>query len=123
MKIKTSELRGPALDWAVAKANGIEGFVFSDGSTGKVVLKNYSPSTNWVRGGPIIECEGIFVRPIRSLGGWRCWIYDGKGEGKGEGIKFDQHGPTPLIAAMRVYVASKLGNEIEIEIEIPEEGE
>jgi hypothetical protein len=29
-----------------------------------------------------------------------------------------QHGPTPLIAAMRCYVASKLGDEVEVPKEL-----
>jgi hypothetical protein len=74
---------------------------------------SYRPSTDWTQGGPIIERERIFVRP-KTVGGWRCWIYDGKGEG----IKFDQHGPTPLIAAMRCYVASKLGDEVDVPEEL-----
>ena len=32
----------------------------------------------------------------------------------GGGVWIDQHGPTPLIAAMRCYVTSKLGDEVEI---------
>ena len=105
MKIKTSELTGAALDWAVAKCAGYRLDLAPEGS--------YRPSTDWSQGGPIIERERIFVRP-KTVGGWRCWIYDGKGEG----IKFDQHGPTPLIAAMRCYVASKLGDNIDIPEEL-----
>ena len=111
MKIKTSELTGAALDWSVAKCEGVDAArtvnVFDFGEY------YYNPSTDWSQGGPIIEREGIFVRP-KTTGGWRCWIYDGKGEG----IKFDQHGPTPLIAAMRCYVVSKLGDEVEIPEEL-----
>ena len=29
-----------------------------------------------------------------------------------------QNGPTPLIAAMRCYVASKLGDEVEVPVEL-----
>jgi hypothetical protein len=104
--MKTSELTGAALDWAVAKC---EGLLHDDGT----VSDYWQPSELWEQGGPIIEREGIFVRP-KTTGGWRCWIYDGKGEG----IKFDQHGPTPLIAAMRCYVASKLGDDTEIPKEL-----
>ena len=99
--MKTSELTGAALDWAVAKCEG--------------ELEHWPDieySTDWAQGGPIIERERIFVRPKTT--DWRCWIYDGKGEG----IKFDQNGSTPLIAAMRCYVASKLGDEVEIPQEI-----
>ena len=129
MKIKTSELTGAALDWVVAKAEGKTpktqctsfrdafiyrvylGWSYEHSSSGSIV--EYRPSIDWVLGGPIIERERIFVRP-KTVGGWRCWIYDGKGEG----IKFDQHGPTPLIAAMRCYVASKLGDEVDVPEEL-----
>jgi hypothetical protein len=135
--MKTSELTGAALDWAVAKAEGLlEPKEFFGKMVAPVVLDmeywsdgepmvrlnpcpdvyyraEYDPSTDWKHGGPIIEEEGIFVRP-KTTGGWRCWIYDGKGEG----IKFDQHGATPLVAAMRCYVASKLGDEINIPKEL-----
>jgi hypothetical protein len=106
--MKTSELTGAALDWAVAKCERLKGNVIEAVRVGEL-----SPSTQWYWGGPIIGRERIFVRP-KTVGGWRCWIYDGKGEG----IKFDQHGPTPLIAAMRCYVASKLGDEIDIPEEL-----
>jgi hypothetical protein len=121
--MKTSELTGAALDWAVAKCEEYEIETLADGTvwywqqhwlTGELeVIENFEPSTDWAQGGPIIECEGIFVRP-KTTGGWRCWIYDGKGEG----IKFDQHGTTPLIAAMRCYVASKMGDEVEVPDEL-----
>jgi hypothetical protein len=154
MKIKTSELTGAALDWAVAKCEGdlfesaptvepqiakvwpltglvrIEngkrvGYVvndnlfkrtkrsYADEGGIRLFVDVWGPSTDWSQGGPIIERAGIFVRP-KTTGDWRCWINDGKGEG----IKFYQHGPTPLIAAMRCYVASKLGDEIEIPEEL-----
>ena len=118
--MKTSELTGAALDWAVCEATGMLK-AYTQFRSGKNFLKVYGvarnkhlhPSTDWSQGGPIIEREGIFVRP-KTTGGWRCWIYDGKGEG----IKFDQHGPTPLIAAMRCYVASKLGDTVDIPEEL-----
>ena len=105
--MKTSELTGAALDWAVAKCEGVDR-LFEAYEVGR-----HHYSTDWAQGGPIIEREGIFVRP-KTTGGWRCWIYDGKGEG----IKFDQHGPTPLISAMRCYVASKLGDEVDVPEEL-----
>jgi hypothetical protein len=144
--MKTSELTGAALDWAVTKCELVAGTMTENAQDWKSGLPLYqhghlfgagilqigtlnqatgepwvfhgpgcafSPSTDWSQGGPIIERERIFVRP-KTVGGWRCWIYDGKGEG----IKFDQHGPTPLIAAMRCYVASKLGDNIDIPEEL-----
>jgi hypothetical protein len=120
--MKVNELTGSALDWAVAKCEGWETVTATDNDGSHLwiqkgdeyrAFKNYRYSTNWAQGGPIIEREGIFARP-KTTGGWRCWIYDGKGEG----IKFDQHGTTPLIAAMRCYVASKMGDEVEVPDEL-----
>jgi hypothetical protein len=122
--MKTSELQSAALDWAVAKAEGHK-IVFEkkrgdfDGwyvETSKYVLakigKSYSPSTNWSKGGPIIEREFITIMALED-GGWTAsvgelWVAE---EG---GIC----GPTPLIAAMRCYVASKLGDTVEIPEEL-----
>ena len=69
--------------------------------------QHYSPSTNWAIGGPIIERERITVRSDFSTvarGEWAAFTDSG---GYSEG-------PTVLIAAMRAYVASKLGNTIEL---------
>ena len=92
--MKTSELIGPALDWAVAKAWQP---VYSDRHLLEHA-KGFHPSTNWAQGGPIIEREGIALLPpgIAEMPGV---------EGRGE---------TLLIAAMRCYVASVLGDEVEV---------
>jgi len=92
MKIKTSELQGAALDWAVAKC---EGLLHDDGT----VSDYWQPSELWEQGGPIIEREFITIMALED-GGWTAsvgelWVAE---EG---GIC----GPTPLIAAMRCYVA------------------
>lgn len=108
MKIKTSELIGAALDWAVAKCAGLKGVV-EDGP----VIREYYPSTDWSQGGPIIErelCE--LVRCQSGSTGPVYWeAHAGFEHESGHAIHY---GPTPLIAAMRCYVASKLGDEVEI---------
>ncbi len=103
--MKTSALTDAALDWAVCVAKGCT-------YTIDVWLYEYKHlegprySTDWSRGGPIIEWEGIELR------------------GKAPNCHASYptystfHGPTPLIAAMRCYVASKLGDEIEIPQEL-----
>jgi hypothetical protein len=97
--MKTAELTGAALDWAVAK---IEANVWG----------YFSPSTNWAHGGPIIEREKIKLDPRR--GQWEATIWN---EATTQNPAF---GPTPLIAAMRCFVASKLGDEVEIPKELTE---
>jgi len=106
MKIKTSELIGSALDWAVAKCEGYEDkdFCLDDKYFRDEDDVWYSPSTDWSQGGPIIE-RGLIVISPDPQHGWRARPYMDLTE---------FYGPTPLIAAMRCYVASKLGDKIEI---------
>jgi len=74
-------------------------------------IKDYSPSTNWVQGGPIIEREKITPQYM-DRGYWRAWTEVGE---KAHKVAY---GPTPLIAAMRCYVASRLGDEVELPEEL-----
>jgi hypothetical protein len=103
--MRTNELTGAALDWAVAKCEKPEWL----GNQAEVyVLKaGFHPSTNWAQGGPIIEREGISVCPD-EIAPW-CAFFD---NGTAEYVFYT--GTTPLIAAMRCYVASKLGDEVEL---------
>ena len=136
--MKTSELKDRALDWAVAVADGrwqkwirsanpkrlgtsIMGVGFDEHgvlhawSESKDRFEPYSPSTNWEQAGPIIEREKIDLRfsmegsPNRNRGiGCNARInYVAGGQG-----------PTPLIAAMRGFVASKLGDEVDVPAEL-----
>jgi hypothetical protein len=96
MKIKTSELTGAAFNWAVCKCEGEQ-------------LSRYTKySTDWAQGGPIIEREGIALHLWSS----EEWI--------GDMGDWEARGSTPLIAAMRCYVASKLGDEVEVPDELVE---
>ena len=98
MKIKASEATGAVLDWLVAKCEGIaieDGFRLTDDD-------RYS----------IIKSEGITVREGNPL-------YFPKGNENGDlyeplWVAGKMHGQTPLIAAMRYYVVSKLGVEVEV---------
>ena len=103
--MRTSELTGAALDWAVAKCEGYRLDLVPEGS--------YSPSTDWSQGGPIIEREIITLIHPR-WDGWTAHKYDDRIEDESYTID----GPTPLIAAMRCYVASKLGDEVAIPNEL-----
>jgi hypothetical protein len=108
--MKTSELQGAALDWAVAKCEGkFKSFDFYlHESTSAFMLESgdvsllYSPATQWKEGGPIIEREGMALHPA------------GKNWSSDIDRWYQGYGPTPLIAAMRCYVVSKLGDEVEI---------
>ena len=139
--MKTSELTGTALNWAVAKAKGVALLdpynnewelcwtLLADNSG-----DYYAPSTNWAQGGPIIERERIelcsysndgvdtafrhmgdergnyshheeYVVSVPEVVTWTAWVKYGS---------YKMDGPTPLIAAMRCYVASKLGDNVEL---------
>jgi hypothetical protein len=128
MLIKTNELKGAALDWAVCIAEGfkpsqlyiskshytpssIYTSTFDDDGNpdGYMTGPDRLYSRKWEAGGPIIEREKLSV-----------W-HEGGGEWHAKTHKWAdamQYGDTPLIAAMRCYVASKLGDEVEIPKEL-----
>jgi hypothetical protein len=111
--MKTSELTGLALDWAVAKCEGRqEPEVVNNFAVAWYTWPNTHYSTDWAQGGPIIEREGIHTG--QGMDG--LW-YANKGISK-----YHQFGRTPLIAAMRCYVASKLGDDIDIPEELIGDG-
>lgn len=108
--MKTSELTGAALDWAVAKAEGHD----VDDPTWWPDFGNESCySTDWSEGGPIIERERIEVR--YRVGVNMTATIDGQFE---QTAAYSERPNPMLIAAMRCYVASKLGDEVEIPKEL-----
>lgn len=126
--VATSAIIGPALDWAVATLEKMPikkdpmGFgrqspggywiwpdMYPPRPTYMQIGKQYSPSTDWAQGGPIIE---------------RKWIELGAYEDQWRAVMHMEHGSlyldgsTPLIAAMRCFVLSELGPEIEVPAEL-----
>jgi hypothetical protein len=102
--MNASELSGAELDAAVAQALGFEWRVQGRWCIAEDSGFPFRPSSVWADGGPIIERE---LEPIDDNGAgglwraqsvWKCqlkrggWVCDG---------------PTPLIAAMRAFVADK----------------
>lgn len=120
MKIKTSELIGKPLNWAVESIEIAR--MRAAGEHVKewwVQQKQSDPSpysTDWLLGGPIIEREKIEIRPrhreTEAVAPWGAFIRLGRSD-----FLFAD-GPTPLTAAMRCYVASKLGDEVDIPEEL-----
>ena len=124
MKTKTNELIGPALDWAVAESEGNVRLQY-DSREGLIICNilgwiPYRPSVAWAQGGPIIEREMIDLRKIYNNGlpnanPYDCWkaeiIFR---DGKLVAGDLFAYGPTPLVAALRCYVASKLGDIVEV---------
>ena len=144
--MKTAELIGPALDWAVELAKGTfwssNGYFVArnpDGTT-RTFARNPEGrySTDWSQGGPIIEQERIelcsysndgvdtafrskadergsysheeeYVISVPEVVTWTAWVKYGSNK---------QDGPTPLIAARRCFVASKLGDKVDVPDEL-----
>jgi hypothetical protein len=124
--IKTSELTGAALDWAVAKCEGHN--VFNKHAPVQVMYTPkgkrswyiYTPSTNWAQGGPIIERMKLNRLTTNALGGYTASVKVTLTNTDDDAYMVWTHGsgPTPLIAAMRCYVASKLGDTVEVSEEL-----
>lgn|SRR5574343_665294 len=125
MKVRVSELTGKDLDYAVGKANGWIDYPedsIEHGDTwhcdpdrapfGRTIEKRfYTPSTDGEQGMYIIEQARICVKtaPSHLDTTWRAYLGNVT-----DSQQCYSRGDTPLIAAMRCYVTSKLGPEIEI---------
>ena len=129
-KVRTSELIGPALDWAVARAEGADCIDFDNpdepwlvcGGISSQRLSEFSPSTNWHQGGLRIERTGISISLRYATNVWDALVkpefWTTGMPGSGVTKEIIKTGPTPLIAAMRAYVTAKLGDKVEIPEEL-----
>lgn len=137
--IKTQELTGAALDWAVNKATGEldkPGHIwrahrFTGNPIIHLMIENTrdecawisQPSTSWVAAGRIIERERIAIYGACD-DGWRAEIPDSRVGYTGDDIYIDvgcnrsDVSPTPIIAVWRCYVAAKLGDSVEVPDEL-----
>lgn len=119
VKVKTAELAGPALDWAVAKSMGfditridrhcIAARYWSHAGTA-VELSDYNPSINWRYGGTLID---KFQIEILFAGGMAYSKLSGSMGAGG-------CGQTPLVAACRAIVMNNLGDEVEVPADLVE---
>ena len=126
IEVKTTDLIGPALDWAVAKAVGqrlethngrayVPGSCPDSWTTQQYIssLSMWKPSTDWNQGGRLIEEHRVSVGDsIHPDDNWTATLY----VPDEEPWQFD--GPTPLIAAMRCLVAGKLGEVVMVPKEL-----
>lgn len=129
-KIKVSEASGAALDWLVGTAQGYELSLYGVSPSirarvpGLGVHAPWAPSRYCNQADPIIDRELIATSPV--LGGtWNAYIANGTRwvPRNQSGVEvysweFKQTGSTRLIAALRCYVASKLGDEVEVPEEL-----
>jgi len=106
MKQSTYDLVGHALDWAVVKA-----LTWSQAFIKLNYQNGFHPSTNWAQGGVIIERECISIEHKTGTDWWVATRIEGSAVS-------EEYGRTPLVAAMRCYVASKLGDTVDIPDEL-----
>lgn len=140
IEVKTAELIGPALDWAVAKASEIPMFSMGvDGNwpgnnavtvatsvnpavivdlMGRMFLEAnlrsvpWSPSTDWAQGGPLIEKFDVdLFSPLGTGGPWGAAI-----QMTAEDPMYEGH--SPLVAACRAIVAAKIGDVVSVPAEL-----
>jgi len=122
--VQVKDAEGSVLDWMVARCKGTpavrmfensKGFRVYENESMKMQGINFAPSTNWSQGGPIIEREKIELIPPKDEDDneWMAVWY--KCEDAEAGI---QVGTSPIIAAMRCYVSSVLGDEVEVPDEL-----
>lgn len=121
--MKTSELTLNQLSYAVSMLE-VKGLTWGETiglhhASKQVVIPSmdepdcYSPFTTWKMCGPIIEREKLsLASPSPIHGHWTAMTWCNASK---------QDGPTALIAAMRCYVASKLGDEVKIPEELSHE--
>lgn len=141
VEVKTADLVGAALDWAVGSALGAEvrphAFCKEPGSyvqPGCTVFPNgnaysrFKPSTDWSHGGPLIQKFGVLLSPKESMvhvhggpnsgwqesGSWGATIFR-KGEHR---RKPYSHPDEPLVAAMRCVVGWSLGETVSVPKEL-----
>lgn len=88
----------------------------------KTSAEFYAPQELWQQGGPIIERENLGQLPPdgHRFGAWCAfyWTPSQHDLAFDDSVEHKQWGATPLIAAMRCFVAAKLGDEVEVPDEL-----
>lgn len=123
--MKVAELEGAKLDYWVAKAEGFDARIEIINQFPYCVYggwKRFFPSSDWLDGGPIIEREHMYLDPAfdaktDKFSHYKAGCYSAAGtKDHFAGEWAWEIGETPLIAAMRAFVASKFGHEVEEEM-------
>lgn len=120
-QVKTQDIQGKALDYLVAKCEGLKTETWHTGAI-TVLFPDaprfvaFNPSTNWGHGGPIIEREGLCVGRRQQADPAYCPLNDPRTIcwARTTPGGYLSYGPTPLIAAMRCYIASKMGDVVDV---------
>lgn len=134
MRIKTKDLAGEVLDWAVLKAMRPSEEVTIEDLRGRYdgiicVQEPFCPSSGKGQAGAIIESEGIATRRLRSGTWWAIMSTDLGDEHAPAWSEFTMkdvprhastsrrqryEGSTQGVAAMRCFVGFRMGDEVEI---------
>lgn len=88
--------------------------IHDDGYKSVHDARAWNYDTDWAQGGPIIEREGGTLWSTNAMG----WRYKARYDFANDKEGVVMGGPTPLIAAMRCRVASKLGDEVDVPEEL-----
>ena len=115
VRINTAQATAEQLNWLVSMIveNRRRFPIWLDGKP-----QGYAPyATDWAKTGPLIESESFAIAPTTMLGqngayAWEAVMYKENGE------RVQRHGPTPLIAALRCFVARVLGEVVEVPLEL-----
>lgn len=108
-EVKTGDLIGPALDWAVAQADGSPDWGV------QVLARMFHPSTDWEHGGPLIDKHDPEERRLPEPGRYAEVWRDLPG---GCAIVGRAVGPTRLVAFCRALVACYLGEVVRVPAEL-----
>jgi hypothetical protein len=135
VEVKTGELTGAALDYAVAAVHGYEwtddpseviaavdrkrapvvtAAVFELGVVVAPGRGMYRPSTDWSQGGPLIAKYGVSLDCLSPVNAWEAFVWGGPAACDG----FSAEAETPLIVACRAIVASVLGDTVSVPKEL-----
>lgn len=126
MKVQVSEASGPVLCYLVCMVE-MSHLVWGEtiglhAHSNQIIVPElpepacYSPFMDWAQGGPILTREHI-SRTIDHSGLWIAYWTDGYTDGD-EGKKWMQCDRSELVAGLRCFVVSKLGNEVEVPDEL-----
>lgn len=121
IEVKADELTGSALDWATAKAQGLDPWITPFGGVGSDsacwACSPYKPSTRWDHGGPLMDSYADMIErhdgcvvgdaigqvKVMHHGGWRVSALGASGLGA-----------TKLMALCRAIVIAKLGDLVQV---------
>lgn len=113
MKIRTDELKGIQLDYAVTLIASPESLRFGIEDWRNVVrLTRCRWGCSWVESGPLIDAMEAVLCHAKSTDVWTAENVSKTGR------LHAQQGPTLLVAALRLYVKIHWGDEVEIPEEL-----